>query len=226
MVFYCNGNILDTVKRIDMSRFCRSQLVAITGAGISVESGLPVGTGSVMGVSLDDFFRRDIWLDDPHSAFDAYRHMLSTWRSASPNAAHLALARAGVRIVTQNVDGLHRDAGSQSVIELHGNLRELRCDACSSLFTAKLAFREAVPRCPTCAGRLFPGVVFEGEQVRHIARATEWVTAARCVLVVGTEMNMDPVRRLREVGVRAGADIIWVLDDAEAWVCALVDACR
>ncbi|WP_243835149.1 SIR2 family NAD-dependent protein deacylase [Alicyclobacillus sacchari] len=208
-----------------MARFHAKELVAITGAGISVESGLPVGTGTVLGVSLGDFFRRDIWLSDARAAFDAYRHMLSEWRSASPNAAHIALARAGVRIVTQNIDGLHRDAGSESVIELHGNLRELRCDACRSRFTAMLAFAEQIPLCPTCGGKLLPGIVFEGEQVRHIARATEWVADSRCVLVVGTEMNMDPVRRLREVGVRAGADIIWVLDDAEAWVCALVKAC-
>jgi len=130
----------------------------------------------------------------------------------------LALAQAEIPIITQNIDGLHRAAGSTRVIELHGNLRELRCDACGGIFQSESAWREQLPKCPTCGELLRPGFVLEGEEVRHIARALDWVTEARGLLVVGTELQMTPVRELYEVARRRNVPIAWVRDHAEDWV--------
>ncbi|WAH44611.1 iron dicitrate transport regulator FecR [Alicyclobacillus fastidiosus] len=196
----------------------RDNAVALTGAGISVASGLPLGNEVVQGIPLNEFFMLHTWEERPSQAFAAYRDILSGWRRATPNPAHQALADARIRIITQNIDGLHRDAGSQEVIELHGNLRELRCFQCDAVFASQLVWKDDVPSCPTCRAQLFPGFILEGDAVRHIARAVEWVAAAAYLVVIGTQLAMDPVRRLREIARERGADVIWVSAMAEEWV--------
>lgn len=193
-------------------------VVAITGAGISVESGLPLGTEQVVGVDLPSFFRATLWSERPKQAFDAYRHMTRTWRQATPSEAHQLLARMGAKIITQNIDGLHRDAGSRDVIEIHGNLRELMCRTCGRRFTTALASQCEIPMCPSCHQALMPAIVLEGEEVRHIARAVEWVTNAPLLLVIGTQLHMEPVRHLREVATRNGIDIVWIVEEASQFL--------
>jgi len=196
----------------------KSHLVALTGAGISVESGLPTVDDVVAGVPLRSLFQPRIWRERPLQAFQAFREIASEWQRKQPNRAHLALAHAQIPIITQNIDGLHRAAGSKRVIELHGNLRELRCEACGGIFQSELAWRDLLPKCPTCGHLLRPGFVLEGEQVRHISRAVDWITEARGLLVVGTELQMMPVRELYEVAKRRNIPIAWVRDHAEDWV--------
>ncbi|WP_236017815.1 SIR2 family NAD-dependent protein deacylase [Alicyclobacillus suci] len=203
------------------NRLNHRNTVALTGAGISVASGLPLGNEAVNGIPLNALFLLDTWLQRPSHAYDAYRSILSRWRQASPNAAHRVLAAHQIRIITQNIDGLHRDAGSRDVIELHGNLRELVCLTCESVFSSDLALQQRIPSCPTCGKQLFPGFIMEGYPVRHIARAVEWVAAAEYLLVIGTQLAMDPVRRLREIARERGADVFWVSEKAEYWLPAL-----
>ncbi|WP_436664411.1 SIR2 family NAD-dependent protein deacylase [Alicyclobacillus acidoterrestris] len=200
------------------NRLNHRNTVALTGAGISVASGLPLGNEAVNGIPLNALFLFDTWTQRPNQAYDAYRSILSRWRQASPNAAHRVLAAHQIRIITQNIDGLHRDAGSRDVIELHGNLRELVCLTCESVFSSDLALQHSIPSCPTCGKQLFPGFIMEGHPVRHIARAVEWVAAAEYLLVIGTQLAMDPVRRLREIARERGADVFWISDKAEHWL--------
>jgi|GEM_PF-99233 len=218
MLYYCSGKL--PAKRVHRHLWTwpKSHLVAITGAGISVESGLPTVDDMVAGVPLRSLFQPSIWREQPLEAFHAFRVIAREWQRKRPNRAHLALAQAEIPIITQNIDGLHRAAGSTRVIELHGNLRELRCDACGGIFQSELAWREQLPKCPTCGELLRPGFVLEGEEVRHIARALDWVTEARGLLVVGTELQMTPVRELYEVARRRNVPIAWVRDHAEDWV--------
>ncbi|WP_245629573.1 SIR2 family NAD-dependent protein deacylase [Alicyclobacillus sendaiensis] len=183
-----------------------------------MESGLPTVDDTVAGIPLRRLFQPTIWREEPLAAFRAYRVIVSEWRRKRPNRAHLALARAEVPIITQNIDGLHRAAGSTSVIELHGNLRELRCDACGGIFQSDLVWKEPIPTCPTCGEFLRPGFVLEGEEVRHIARAVDWVAEARGLLIVGTELHMTPVRELYELARGRNVPIAWVGDHAEDWV--------
>ncbi|MBF8378655.1 iron dicitrate transport regulator FecR [Alicyclobacillus mali] len=218
MLYYCSGS--PSAKRGDRHLWTwpNSHLVAITGAGISVESGLPTVDDVVAGVSLRRLFQPRIWREQPLEAFRAFRFLAREWPQKRPNRAHLALARAEIPIITQNIDGLHRAAGSTRIIELHGNLRELKCEACEGIFGCELAWREDIPRCPTCGHILRPGFVLEGEEVRHIARAYDWVAEAKGLLVVGTELEMIPVRQLYEVAKRRNVPIAWVRDHAEDWV--------
>ncbi|MFB5191219.1 SIR2 family NAD-dependent protein deacylase [Alicyclobacillus fastidiosus] len=204
----------------------RDNAIALTGAGISVASGLPLGNEVVQGIPLNEFFMFHTWKERPSQAFAAYREILLDWRRATPNRAHQALADARIRVITQNIDGLHRDAGSQDVIELHGNLRELRCLRCDAVFASQLVWKAAVPSCPTCGDQLFPGFILEGDAVRHIARAVEWVAAADYLVVVGTQLAMDPVRQLREIARERGADVIWISAMAEKWVPLLLQPAR
>lgn len=218
MLYYCSGKPSAKRDVRHLWTWPKSHLVAITGAGISVESGLPTVDDVVGDVPLRALFQPSIWKEQPHRAFAALRVMMAEWRNKRPNRAHLVLASANVPIITQNVDGLHWAAGSERVIELHGNLRELRCDTCGGIFQADLTFAAPVPKCPTCGDVLRPGFVLEGEEVRHVARAVEWVTSARGLLVVGTELQMLPVRQLYEIARRKNMAIAWVRDHAEDWV--------
>ncbi|MFD1675122.1 SIR2 family NAD-dependent protein deacylase [Alicyclobacillus fodiniaquatilis] len=215
---------IDTLNTIRKALQVNS--VAITGAGISVASGLPLGTDTIQGVNLTDFFGLKLWMNHPVQAFNVFREILKSWRAASPSVAHRTLSRVGWPIITQNIDGLHRDAGSENVIELHGNLRELICRSCHTILASDLVWEFEVPVCPTCTKPLFPGVTLEGDPVRHIVRAVDWVSNAQCLLIVGTQLAMDPIRNLREIAQKSGSTIIWVSERAEEWIPEIcVDGC-
>jgi NAD-dependent deacetylase len=203
---------LDTLRtRVQQSRFP----VAVTGAGISVASGVPLVGDTIDGVPLRQFFTPDMLRSDPAKYFDVYRTLLQRWRQARPNKGHYALAQAGTWVITQNIDGLHRDAGSRHVIELHGNLRELLCRGCAAIYPSQLAWRETIPRCARCGLSLEPGIVLEGQRVRHFSRAVDWVGRADLLMVIGTRLEMNPVRRLPEIARASGADVVWINADAE-----------
>lgn len=197
--------------------------VAVTGAGISMASGVPTLSASVDGVPLAFFFKQDLWRDNPMKYFSVYRTLLQDWRQARPNAAHEALAQAGVWVITQNIDGLHRDAGTDHLIELHGNLRELRCDRCELILSSTLALEASVPVCPECGDVLFPGITLEGAEVRHFSRALDWVGRAKQALIIGTKLEMEPVRRLPKVMHDNHVQAIVINENAETIVPALFE---
>jgi NAD-dependent deacetylase len=178
------------------------RVVALTGAGISTESGIPdFRSPGGLWERFDPLeyatlacFRRD-----PAKAWRLYRALGETLAQARPNAAHAALAeleRAGrlAGVVTQNVDGLHQAAGSKHVLEIHGSWRRLECVSCGTL-TAPALERpgtETIPRCPACSRPLKPGVVLFGETVRHLAEIEALLAACEVLLVVGTSAEVAP----------------------------------
>jgi NAD-dependent deacetylase len=182
--------------------------VAITGAGISVASGLPTISRKWRGVPLREVFTEEMFREDPALFYQCYREMLLDWRAARPNPAHYALAKGGVRIITTNIDGLHQKAGSVEVIEVHGNLRELICLSCRELFPAHVAETNPLPRCPSCQALLKPNIVLTGEEVRHIGPAADLVSSADLLLIVGTRLEMAPVRELPKIAKRRGVPVI------------------
>ncbi|WP_188880556.1 SIR2 family NAD-dependent protein deacylase [Alicyclobacillus cellulosilyticus] len=202
------------------------RVVVITGAGISRASGLPLGHDRVDGVPLEIVFEPRFFQEDPVRFYALYRHLLTWWQQAVPNAAHVAIAKRGAWVITQNIDGLHRRAGSSRVIELHGNLRELRCGACGQIYRSDLVFREPVPRCRLCGRLLSPGFTMEGQPVRHFARAVDWVGQADALLVIGTQLAKEPVRRLPEIARRNRRLVVWINEEAEVWVPRLFDIPR
>lgn len=174
-------NALDDIAR----RLARAERVLfITGAGISADSGLPTyrGVGGLYngehtedGLAIEDALSGEVFALRPDITWKYLAQIEENCRAARPNAAHLAIAELErrlerVTVFTQNVDGLHRKAGSSDVIEIHGNLQELLCTACDFAETVDhLAGHEMPPRCPRCGSVLRPNVVLFGEALPEAA---------------------------------------------------------
>ncbi len=195
-------------------------VVALTGAGISVPSGIPdfrsPGTGlwenvDPMAVAHIDVFRRD-----PRQFWHFYGNRFTALRDKRSNGAHAALAeleRRGVleAVVTQNIDGLHAQAGTQELVEVHGSISHSSCLECLRQYEledvrARLAADpDGVPRCD-CLAPLKPDVVLFGEFLPEAAmdRATELAERADVLLCVGSSLEVYPVAGLPRDTLEAG----------------------
>lgn len=189
-----------------------SKTLALTGAGISTESGIPdfrsPGTGlwekyDPVAVSSLSALKRD-----PARFYSFNLHRWTAFNDAVPNAAHQALARLEqmellLGVITQNIDSLHKKAGTIKLWEVHGHLRTCRCLACScrDLPMTKLIERynrgENPPRCPVCQGILRPDVVlFEDSMNEQFFHATQVLSGCQLLLVIGTSLTVYPVASL------------------------------
>lgn len=188
-------------------------IVAITGAGISAASGLPTLATPVASRPLKDLFKLDNAQRHVKEYQKFYDEMMNQWSKAKPNEAHFILAEKKVRIITQNVDGLHHRAGSRSkeVIELHGALRRVRCVLCHY----KAVWQMNREFCTVCGGALFPDIVLEGEPVRFFSRALNWITVADLILILGTTLGMYPVNLFPLIALQTKAPVIVINRDAE-----------
>jgi NAD-dependent deacetylase len=199
--------------------------VALTGAGVSTESGIP-DFRSAGGVwerfdpyevaSIDAFHR------DPARVWEFYALRLDALADAKPNPAHHALARleeAGLvqAVITQNVDRLHAAAGSREVIEVHGAIARARCLRCGTVVEdEELRALLPLPHCATCGVVPKPDVVMFGEllPVDAFARASQLAQAAALLLVVGTSLEVWPVAGLPEETLENGGKLTIVNRDA------------
>ncbi len=202
----------------------RRRIVVLTGAGISTESGIPDYRGPqgvwttgkiphIRDVSHDPESRRAYWA----SWMERYPSMMET----RPNQGHralVALERAGMLdvIVTQNIDGLHIDAGNapERVLELHGSRRRVKCEHCGTLFPAeeihaRLRDGELDPPCAVCGGPLRSSTILFGESlpVETLRRATAAARATDLLLVVGSSLVVNPAARLPALAKQSGAPI-------------------
>lgn len=197
-------------------------LVALTGAGVSEESGIPTfrgGDGFWKGVRPEDLASPEGFARDPAMVWAWYASRVSAIRAARPNPAHDTLARLErrmrVTVVTQNVDGLHRDAGSATVLELHGSIRRVRChrQGCrdgDGRFP-DLPDGDDPPRC-RCGERLRPDVVWFGEMLPEgiLDAAGEALRGADIVLVAGTSSVVYPAAALPLAALEAGIPVLEV----------------
>jgi NAD-dependent deacetylase len=211
----------DDVDRLRELFRASQRTVALTGAGISTESGIPdFRSGRGIWAEFDPLevghisaFRRD-----PARVWAFYRLRIDVVRQAAPNAGHVALAeleRDGrlTRVITQNVDGLHRAAGSDA-LEVHGALDRVDCLGCGARFPIEEAERrmtagpDGVPRCD-CGAPLKPGVVLFGEMLPEAAIDEAFALASSCelFLAAGSTLEVHPVGGLPEVARRAGATL-------------------
>lgn len=206
----------------------RGPAVALTGAGMSTESGIPdFRSASGIWREVDPFevASIDAFRRDPLRVWRWYGPRIGRLLAAEPNAGHVALAaleRAGhVRaVVTQNIDLLHTRAGSEDVVELHGSIREFRCLACGATeelesVLAQLESEEA-PLCPACGTILKPGVVMFGEllPVDAFARAERLAREAGVLVVVGSSLQVWPVAGLPSETLSAGGALAVLNEDA------------
>lgn len=202
------------------------QAVALTGAGISTPSGIPdfrsPGSGLWENVEAMEVASLTAFRHHPERFFEWVRPLAKRILEAEPNPAHEALARleaAGflAGVVTQNIDDLHRRAGSRRVLEIHGHLREATCVRCfrrypSARLLARFAETGEVPRCPACEGVLKPNVVLFEEQLPYqvVEEARALVESSDLILVVGSSLEVTPAALFPVPALNAGARLIIV----------------
>jgi NAD-dependent deacetylase len=199
----------------------RQPCVALTGAGISTESGIPdfrSPTGLWAEFDPAEYASLPAFRADPQKVWRFYKPRIAMLTEAEPNAAHRALAAledGGLldAVVTQNIDVLHERAGSREVVEVHGSIRTASCPRCGASYSreaviAKLEHEDA-PACEACGAILKPDVVFFGELLptAAIERATSLARSARLLLVVGSALEVYPVAALPEETLDAGGAI-------------------
>jgi len=187
-------------------------LVVLTGAGVSNESGIPTFRGEdglwkqyrAEELATPQAFRRN-----PQLVWEWYNYRRRIIRSAEPNPAHYTIAwfegvLDKVTVITQNVDGLHKRAGSSRVVELHGNIFENYCFQCGKAFGDIKSDR--VPVCDVCGGFVRPGVVWFGESLPTFAleEADSAISDADAVLVVGTSLLVAPASFYPFLALRDG----------------------
>jgi NAD-dependent deacetylase len=210
-----------SIERLAELVRARGPAVALTGAGVSTESGIPdFRSPSGMWARYDpqEYATIDAFRADPVKVWSFYTLRFRALTEAQPNAAHLALAqleRAGLlrAVVTQNIDLLHERAGSRDVVEVHGSIRTSSCLGCGSRYAIDevlgLLEQEDAPRCRACGEVLKPDVVFFGELLPEaaIAGAYELARSAGLLLVVGSGLEVWPVSLLPDETVRAGGQV-------------------
>ncbi|MFH2092775.1 MAG: NAD-dependent deacylase [Pseudomonadota bacterium] len=193
--------------------------VGFTGAGISVESGIPPfrGENGLWDRYDPSIFDIHFFYQEPMQAWEVLRDIFYDFLgSVKPNAAHYALAELEATsrlscVVTQNIDHLHTDAGSQKVHEFHGTLKKLVCLDCRKKTEIDMIdLCRLPPRCEHCSGVLKPDIVFFGESIPEPAatQAMNAVTKADCLILVGTTGLVAPANVLPKIAKNNGATII------------------
>jgi NAD-dependent deacetylase len=207
--------IRETARRLAAAR----RVVALTGAGISVESGIPPfrGPGGLW-EKYDpmEFAHIDALKKNPEKVWKIFMgDMKRVLLAAKPNDAHLGLARLeelGIlkTVITQNVDGLHQMAGSTDVIEFHGNFAWLQCMDCGArVETVSVDLTMVPPRC-ACSGIYRPECVFFGEMIPReaLVRSQELASTCDVMLVAGTSAIVQPAAFMPVIARQAGAVVI------------------
>ena len=190
---------------------------ALTGAGVSAESGIPTFRDAVEGLwakfRAEDLATLEAFGRDPETVARWYDWRRQKCAAAKPNPGHLALVQlerrcARFSLITQNVDRLHQAAGSRNVVELHGTIWVWRCTACGEEHENREPFREFPPRC-RCGGARRPGVVWFGEALPEdaIARAYRAAEACDLFLSIGTSAVVYPAADLAHAARRSGAKV-------------------
>jgi len=195
-----------------------NHITAFTGAGISVESGIPPfrGENGIWNKYDPKIFDIDYFTSNPKDDWKLiYEVFYETILKAEPNPAHFALAemeKAGKlkAIITQNIDNLHQKAGSKNVIEFHGNTRNTVCMRCGKIYQVKdLDMSNLPPRCE-CGGLLKPDFVFFGEPIpeKALQASMDEVKNADVFLVIGTTGVIYPAGQIPVLAKQNGATII------------------
>ena len=194
------------------------RVLALTGAGVSAESGVPTFRGQDglwRRFRAEDLATPQAFARDPKLVWEWYAWRREVIAPLRPNAAHVALAALEQRLpdfllATQNVDGLHAVAGSRRLLELHGSLWRLRCVACGhAAEDRRMSLPELPPRC-ACGTVLRPDVVWFGEMLPPAAveQAVAAAQEAEVVLVIGTSSLVYPAAALPEMARAAGAFVV------------------
>jgi NAD-dependent deacetylase len=203
-----------------------SRAVVLTGAGVSVPSGIPdfrtPRTGLWENVDPMEVAHIDAWRRDPDRFWRFYGDRFAMLVDKQPNEAHRALAELERRglirgVITQNIDRLHRVAGTERLIEVHGSIESSVCLQCGGSFplervVEQLRGGDGAPECPACVAPLKPNVVLFGEMLpeRALAEAQALALEADLLLCVGSSLEVYPVAGLPAITRGAGGRIALV----------------
>ncbi len=217
----------DNIRQVARALRHADRVCCMTGAGVSAESGVPTFRGPdglwegrrPEEVATPEAFRRD-----PQDVWRFYNWRRKALAGCKPNPGHYALAELerlvpALALATQNVDNLHRLAGSENVIELHGNVWVNRCtrgglgyggSPCEERLAAPGDGFDAIPHCPACGAMMRPGVVWFGEMLPAAALAAAERAATQCgvMLVAGTSSVVYPAAALALWAAQAGAKVV------------------
>jgi len=190
-------------------------IVALTGAGISTNSGIPdfrgpKGLYSRQDLAFEKLFSIEYFRENPMFFYSNFSDILSSISNASPNKGHLFLKKLEDLgklkvVITQNIDELHKKAGNSYVIELHGSLSKFICLSCNNEVNRdsedykhiiEKALSKNIPHCSECNGILKPDVVFFGEYVHDLEKALTEVQNADLLLTIGTSLTVYPANTL------------------------------
>lgn len=223
----------ELIKQAAQIIYAANKVAALTGAGISVDSGIPAFRGAQgLWEKYDpmDYASIESLMSEPERVWKMLVELDKVVVGAEPNNAHLAMARLEDMdklhtVVTQNIDGLHQAAGSHQVVEFHGSSRQMRCLSChKSIGRQEVSMETLPPRCE-CGGLIKPDVVFFGEPIPQ-REATEAMMAAQgcqAMLVVGTSAVVAPASMLPALAKQHGAKIIEINTEATGLTGTLAD---
>lgn len=196
-----------------------NKIVFFTGAGISAESGIPTfrGKGGIWNkLKPEELANFNAFMRNPQMVWEWYNHRKKIIHEAKPNAGHIAIAAMQdlieeVTVVTQNIDNLHRRAGSKNIFELHGNIERNFCVNCRTFYNQELDFSNGVPKCK-CGGLIRPDVVWFGEYLPEdqFEGGENASVLSDMFFVVGTSAVVYPAAGLVHAAKRAGSFIVEV----------------
>jgi len=233
--------VTDSIEGLRQAIEGAQSVAALTGAGISAESGVPTFRGADglwRNFSAQQLATPEAFAENPRLVWEWYDWRRAIIRQARPNAGHAALAELERRkladpgkqrsftLITQNVDGLHERAGSKNIVKLHGDIWLMRCLGCGqSERNEQVPLENLPPRC-RCGAMLRPAVVWFGEPLPDDEwdRALEASRRAQVFLVIGTSAAVYPAASLAEVAESAGAKLAIInpeptpLDSLAEWL--------
>lgn len=207
----------ELIKRAAQALRTSRKTIALTGAGISAESGIPTfrDPGGLWDkYNPEEYATIEAFCQDPGKVWQMMRDFTEL-KTAKPNPGHIALAQLEQMgflgcIITQNIDNLHQDGGSEDVIEFHGNMRQVVCQSCQKLLPMSEISLNSLPPYCRCGGVFKPNGVFFGEPIPSFAlsRAYEESQQAEVMLVIGTSAVVYPAAAMPGVAKEAGAQVI------------------
>ena len=190
-------------------------VTVLTGAGISADSGVPTFRGADglwRNFRAEELATPEAFARDPRLVWEWYNWRREIIAAKLPNPAHAALVEMERRfdrfwLITQNVDGLHRLAGSTKLSEIHGNIWKVRCTACGRVDTNHDVPIPILPHCATCKGLLRPHIVWFGESLgsEELGRSFDAVNSCEVLLIVGTSGIVYPAASFAPSAKAAGA---------------------
>ena len=205
----------------DFLRFVTSatRVVVLTGAGVSQESGLRTFRDAQAGLwaqyKPEDLASPEAFTRDPKLVWDWYAWRREAIKGVRPNPGHYALVEMEklvpeFTLITQNVDGLHRFAGSQNVLELHGNIQKVRCSQCGLFTETWVDDPDSVPTCSSCGGLLRPDVVWFGEPLPRgeLEAAVKASRACQVFFSIGTSGVVQPAASLAHAARNNGSVVV------------------